>query len=130
MLSIKAMVAVALGGALGAVARYLSIMASTHLFGYQFPYGTLFVNIFGSFLMGLLVEAMALVWTVGSELRLFLLVGVLGAFTTFSTFSLDIAILFERGRILATVTYMMFSVLLSIAALCAGMALLRRLLAG
>lgn len=124
----KSLAAVALGGALGATARYLSISASAHFFGHQFPYGTLLVNIIGSFIMGILVETMALVWTAGVETRLFLLVGVLGAFTTFSSFSLDVAVLFERGRVLATAMYITFSVVLSIAALFAGMVLIRRLL--
>jgi protein CrcB len=90
------------GGAAGATARYLVFVTSSHLLGHGFPFGTLIVNILGSFLLGILAEGMALVWTVPTSLRLFLVVGFLGAFTTFSTFSLDLAVLYERGQMLRT----------------------------
>lgn len=124
----KAFVAVALGGALGAVARYWVFLVSTHYLGHQFPYGTLFVNVLGSFAMGALLEVLALRGAVAAEIRLFLAVGVLGSFTTFSTFSLDVASLYERGRLAATVLYMGLSVTLSIGALFMGLALIRRVL--
>ena len=82
----------AAGGALGASARYLLGRASGRLFGFGFPWGTLTVNVLGCFLMGVLIEAMALRWPVHNELRAFLTVGVLGGFTTFSAFSADFAL--------------------------------------
>lgn len=125
----KSLAIVALGGALGATARYLVIHLSTYLLGHQFPYGTLIVNILGSFIMGILIETMALVWSASSEMRLFLSVGILGAFTTFSSFSLDVAVLYERGRLLVALWYVLSSVAFSICALFAGLALMRRILA-
>ena len=120
---------VAGGGALGAVARYLVYVAAGHLLGAGFPFGTLIVNIAGSFVMGALAEIMALVWSASNEARLFLAVGFLGAFTTFSTFSLDFVVLYERGRLLLCALYVGVSVVGSIGALFAGMWLFRRLLA-
>lgn len=125
----KALLLVAGGGALGAVARYLVFVWAGHLLGTGFPYGTLIVNIAGSFAMGALTEIMALVWSASQETRLLLVVGVLGAFTTFSTFSLDFVVLYERGRTLLCAGYVAASVTLSIGALFAGMWVFRRLLA-
>ena len=114
---------VALGGALGASARYLTGVATRHLFGLGFPWGTLTVNILGSLLMGLLVVALAKKG--GNHFAPFLLVGVLGGFTTFSSFSLDAVALWERGETGAAAAYVLGSVMLSILALFAGMALMR-----
>ena len=94
----KELLTVAAGGAFGAVARYLVYVLAGQLLGSGFPFGTLIVNVVGSFCMGVLVEGMALAWTISPETRLFLAVGVLGAFTTFSAVSLDVAVLYERGR--------------------------------
>ena len=91
--------AIAAGGALGALARHFLAQQVMHLSGGGFPYGILAVNVVGCFLMGLLIEVSALVWQPGAALRAFLAVGFLGAFTTFSTFSLDVALLYERGEI-------------------------------
>jgi CrcB protein len=124
----KSLLVVAGGGALGAVARYLVYIVAGHVFGIQFPYGTLIVNILGSFIMGALTETMALVWSASNEMRLFLAVGFLGAFTTFSSFSLDFAVLYERGQLLLCMVYVGVSVVCSIGALFAGMLLFRRLL--
>ena len=117
---------VAIGGAIGASARYLSGAAILRAFGSGFPYGTMFVNIVGSFLMGLLafylLERMD-----GSFAKYapFLMTGVLGGFTTFSAYSLDALYLMERGRYAAAGFYMGGSVVLAIAALFAGIALAR-----
>ena len=92
-------IAIALGGAVGAVARHYVGAQMLRLLGDGFPWGTLTVNVVGSFAMGALVEIMALRWNVGPELRAFMTVGILGAFTTFSTFSLDFAVLTERGAL-------------------------------
>lgn len=82
----------------------------------------------GSFIMGALIETMALKWSVGLELRAFLTVGVLGAFTTFSTFSLDVALLTERGALFGALGYVLISVIASIGALFAGLWLFRQIL--
>ena len=120
---------VAAGGAVGAVARYLVMTATGALLGSGFPWATLAVNVAGSFILGALVEAMALSWSVGMELRAFLVVGVLGAFTTFSTFSLDVAVLYERGAFAAIAAYIAASVILSVGGLFLGLALVRSVLA-
>lgn len=119
----------AAGGAVGAVGRYLVYLAAAALLGHGFPFGTLTVNIVGSFVMGLLVEGMALAWSISDTQRLFLVVGILGAFTTFSTFSLDVAVLHERRQPILVATYVLTSVVGSVGALFAGLALMRRLLA-
>lgn len=120
---------VALGGAIGAALRHLSGSATTRLLGSGYPYGTMLVNIVGSFLMGFaafyLLERMD-----GSYARFapFILTGVLGGFTTFSAFSLDALYLMERSRFLAAAIYMGGSVALAVLALVAGMAIARSLL--
>ena len=114
---------VALGGAIGASARYLTGQALVRLGG-GFPYGTLAVNVIGSLLMGLafvLLTQNAPKWT-----PLFM-TGILGGFTTFSAFSFDAYQLYERGQSGAAVVYVIASVILSIAALIAGIALARSL---
>jgi CrcB protein len=126
---VKIILSVAAGGAIGAVARYLVMSATGALMGSSFPWSTLAVNVIGSFILGALVEAMALTWSVGLEFRAFLVVGVLGAFTTFSTFSLDVVVLYERGEFGAIAAYMIVSVILSVGALFAGLALVRAVLA-
>lgn len=120
---------VAAGGALGAVCRYLVQVLAGQILGAAFPFGTLIVNIVGSFAMGVLVEGAALAWTVGLQLRLFLAVGVLGAFTTFSALSLDVAVLYERGRMGLAAGYILVSVVCSIGALFAGISIVRRVYA-
>ena len=120
--------AVAAGGMSGAVARYLVYVAVAHLLGTGFPYATLIVNVVGSFVMGVLVETMALVWNTSTEMRLFLTTGILGAFTTFSTFSLDFAVLYERRDFTLCALYTIASFVLSVGALFAGLHVIRRLL--
>jgi len=94
-------------------------------FGRDFPWGTLAVNILGSFILGTLIEAMALVWSPGQEVRALLTVGMLGAFTTFSTFSLETILLIERGHTAAAMGYIASSLLLSVGALFLGLRLAR-----
>ncbi len=122
-------IAIALGGALGAVARHYVGAQMLRLLGDGFPWGTITVNVVGSFAMGALVEIMALRWNVGPELRAFMTVGILGAFTTFSTFSLDFVVLTERGALGLAAVYAIASFALSVLALFAGLWLLRTLLA-
>ena len=124
----KIIAAIAIGGAVGAVARHMVGAQMLRLLGSGFPWGTLTVNVVGSFAMGALVELMAVRWNVGPELRAFMTVGVLGAFTTFSTFSLDVAVLGERGTLLPAALYVLMSVGLSIAALFFGLWLFRQIL--
>ena len=112
---------------MGSAARYLSALAATRLFGPAFPWGTLFVNLFGSFLMGVVVEVLARRFDASNELRLLLAVGVLGGFTTFSSFTLEAAVLAERGSLALAFAYVAGSVLLGLSALFAGLALARSL---
>lgn len=120
------LILVATGGAIGATLRYGVGHLALRLFGPSFPYGTLFVNVFGSFVMGLFIGSLARGWLDGSDsLRLFVATGLLGGFTTFSAFSLDAATLYERGAFMAMSAYVIGSVALSLAAVFAGLALAR-----
>lgn len=117
---------VALGGAAGSVTRYLVTLGAAQAFGTHFPWGTLAVNIFGSFLMGLVIALGAHRLQVSNEMRLLLTTGFLGGFTTFSAFSLDFALLFERKDYLLAALYLAGSVGLSILALFAALILVRQ----
>lgn len=128
-MTLSTLLAVAVGGALGAVGRYLVMSGVGHLAEPDFPWGTLVVNVVGSFAMGVLIEASALVWSPPPELRALLGVGLLGAFTTFSTFSLDTWVLIERGQILAAGAYVAGSVVACLGGLVAGLHLTRAVLA-
>lgn len=123
---------VALGGALGAGSRHLVNQAALRAFGPGFPVGTLTVNVLGSLAMGLLIgwlAARASTGGTGAGLRLFLATGVLGGFTTFSAFSLDVVFLWERGQQMAALGYAAASVVASIAAVFAGLWAMRTLMA-
>ncbi len=120
---------VAAGGATGATARYLLDGLAEQVMGSAFPFGTFIVNLLGSFVLGVLIEAMALVWDTSMEVRLFLVVGLLGAFTTFSTFALDTVLLYQGGAFLLSATYVVLSVVLAIGGFFAGMRLTRRVIA-
>ncbi|MCB1948257.1 fluoride efflux transporter CrcB [Nitrosomonas sp.] len=122
---ITTLAAIGMGGAFGAISRYGVNLAATHLIGHGFPWGTLTVNVAGSFVMGIMIALFAHFWQPPEALRLFLVTGFLGGFTTFSTFSLDIVTLFERGEFVSAFLYGSASVLLSIGALLTGMALIR-----
>ncbi len=126
-LNLQLIMAVALGGAIGSVARYLTGIGAGKLFGTAFPWGTLIINIVGSFLIGVFVEAFALKWDLPQAARVFLTVGICGGFTTFSTFSLDSWLLIDRGELGPAAAYMIGSVVLSVAALVAGLQLVRSL---
>lgn len=116
----------AAGGAFGSAARYLISLASGQLFGLGFPWGTLAVNIAGSFLMGLIIALGAQKFHLTNELRVLVVTGFLGGFTTFSAFSLDFALLFERKDYAFAGLYLAGSVSLSIAALFTGLFLARQ----
>lgn len=106
------------GAVLGALSRhYLSTFIMKLSGGGDFPWGILIVNILGCFLMGLLIELGALKFSLSQEVRAFLTVGFLGSFTTFSTFALDFALLFEREAYLQAAFYFIASTFVSVAAL-------------
>jgi len=119
------LVAVALGGAVGSLLRYFAAGAVQSAAWPGFPWGIFVVNITGGFVMGVIVELGALKFSYTPELRAFLTVGILGGYTTFSTFSLDSALLIERGAYGLAATYMAGSAILSVVALFAGMFLIR-----
>ncbi len=125
----KILLSIAAGGALGAIGRYAVMVGMGHWTHGPFPYGTLLVNVVGCFLFGALIETMALVWSPSAELRAFLVIGVLGAFTTFSTFSLDAYYLYERGAYAAAGAYVAASVVLSLLGLVGGLVAMRQVLA-
>lgn len=120
-----ALIGVALGGALGSLARYLVGIYAGRWLGTAFPWGTLFINVSGSFLIGALAESFALRWDAAQTTRVFLVVGICGGYTTFSTFSLDVVTLLNRGEIVAASAYAVASVLLSVAALYAALHVMR-----
>lgn len=115
------------GGGLGAALRHAVNRSSLAYFGPAFPYGTLIVNVVGGLLMGVLAELFLAKGGGSQELRLFLTTGFLGGFTTFSAFSLDAALMWQRSDYAALASYIIASVLLSIMALFIGMAGIRAL---
>ena len=114
-----------LGGGIGAALRHGFNVGFARLLGTGFPYATLWENVTGSLVMGLLVGWFALKGGAPQHWQLFLTTGVLGGYTTFSAFSLDAAVLYERGAVGLAALYVGLSVVLSIAALFAGMAVVR-----
>ena len=118
----------ATGGAIGAVGRYLTGLWALRYLGFGFPWGTLIVNVVGSFLMGLLVAYISWKGAANDALRVFLATGVLGGFTTFSAFSLDFAVLMERRELASAFAYLFGNVGLSLVGIFAGLAIMRELL--
>ncbi|MBC7156902.1 MAG: CrcB family protein [Rhodobacteraceae bacterium] len=114
---------VALGGAVGAVLRHLGVLGAARWLGAGFPYGTLAVNVAGSFLIGVVFSALTA--REAMHLAPFLTVGVLGGFTTFSAFSLDALILWERGAAGLAAAYVLASVALSLGAVGLGVIVVR-----
>lgn len=114
-----------LGAGIGGASRHGVNLLTLRLFGSGLPIGTFIVNVLGSLVMGLIAGWFAARSHLPQEARLFLTTGVLGGFTTFSAFSLDAALLVERGRWGAAALYVVASVVLSIAALFAGLAVAR-----
>ena len=127
-LSFKYFIAVVIGGALGAVARYLMMIGVGHWFGHGFPFATVFVNVIGAFLLGSFVQISALFWSPSPELRIFITVGVLGSFTTFSTLALDVYMLWGRGEVIEATGYVAVSIIFGIAAFFTGVSVFRTLL--
>ncbi len=120
---------VAIGGAIGAAARYGVNVSSGKLLGTDFPWHTLIVNVVGCFVMGIITELAALKLNVSNEMRLFLTTGILGGFTTFSAFALDFALMAEKREFLSAGGYALASVALSIIGCFAGLAFVRSILA-
>ena len=112
---------VAAGGAIGAALRHLSGVAALRIMGAGFPWGTLFVNVLGSFIMGLFIAWMVKKTGVSNDIRLFVATGILGGFTTFSAFSLDVANMVERGAMGGAFVYIAASVIISLAAVFIGL---------
>src|SRR5450631_280925 len=119
------LLAVALGGALGSLLRYFVAGSVQSAAWPGFPWGIFVVNITGGLAMGIITELAALKLNMTPEVRAFLTVGILGGYTTFSTFSLDGALLIERGAYASAALYVSGSAILSILALFAGMWLVR-----
>ncbi|MGO4405075.1 fluoride efflux transporter CrcB [Bosea sp. RAF48] len=118
-----------LGAGIGGVLRHGINLVSPRWLGMDFPYGTMAINILGSALMGVVVGWFAFRAGEGTPhgLRLFLATGVLGGFTTFSAFSLDAVLLWDRGETMAAMVYVFGSVVVSLAALVGGLAVMRGL---
>ena len=117
--------AIAAGGAVGALARHFFAHWINTQFATGFPWGIMFCNIIGAFLMGALIEIGALHWSLSQEIRAFLAVGVLGSFTTFSTFTLDTVLLMQRDQSLLAIVYVGVSVAGAIMALMLAMMLVK-----
>jgi fluoride exporter len=124
---LKLLIFIAMGGAVGAVLRYGASLGVYSLAGRGFPYGTLFVNVTGSLLMGLLGVMMLERFNTGPEWRAAVLVGMLGSFTTFSTFSIETLNLLEQGDVMRAVTNIVLSVLVCLVAVWSGVLIGRQI---
>ena len=118
-------VLVFIGGGLGSTLRHTINVVCARCLGTAFPYHTLIINVTGSLVMGLIAGYLAFKGDTSQHWRLFLMTGILGGYTTFSAFSLDAALLYERGAMGLAALYVLASVILSIAGLFAGLALVR-----
>ena len=123
----KMILFIACGGALGAVMRYGASLGVYSLLGRGFPYGTMFVNVTGSLLIGLLSIVLLDRFNIGPEWRAAILVGLLGSFTTFSTFSIETLNLLEQGDMARAFANMFLSVVVCLAAVWIGVSLGRQL---
>ena len=123
----KSYLLVFVGGGIGASLRHAVNVLSARGLGTAFPWGTFIINISGSLVMGLIAGYLAFKGGASQPWRLFLMTGILGGYTTFSAFSLDAALLYQRGEIAHALFYVLGSVVLSIAGLFAGLALVRHL---
>ena len=123
----KSYLLVFVGGGLGASLRHFVNLICARGLGTAFPWGTFLINISGSLVMGLIAGYLAFKGEASQPWRLFVMTGILGGYTTFSAFSLDAALLYQRGEIGSALFYVLGSVVLSIAGLFAGLALVRHL---
>ncbi|MBV1959739.1 MAG: fluoride efflux transporter CrcB [Pseudomonadales bacterium] len=117
------LIAIALGGAVGSVARFLAANAAAAHLGTRFPYGTLMVNLIGSFLIGLTYVLIVEKFKLSAEIRGLVMVGFLGAFTTFSTFSLELLDMLKSGALLGAGFYLLGSVIIGVTNVWLGMQL-------
>ncbi len=113
--------AVAAGGAIGAVLRLVVGRGMFYLMGSEFPWGTLVVNILGSFLVGLFVEILSLRFSLSHEWQGFIIIGVFGGFTTFSAFSLEVSLMIEKGDFSTAALYGLVSMFIGVLALFIGL---------
>ncbi len=114
------LIAVFLGGGFGSVLRHYSVIGARGLFGDAFPYGTLFVNVIGSLLIGIIMQIAAQKSNIPAPMQALLVTGFLGGFTTFSTFSFDVYRLANTGQAVAAAAYVAASLFLSLLAVFAG----------
>jgi len=119
---------VALGGAIGAVSRYWISAFVFKAVGGTFPWATLTVNVLGCAILGVLIQLMALAWSPSEHLRALMTVGLLGALTTFSTFSMEVVLFLERGDWINAMLYILVSVILCIGATMGAMSLMKMFL--
>ncbi len=120
-----------IGAGIGGSARHAVNVAALRLLGADaFPFGTLSINVLGSFLIGVVAEYFALRSGLSSQWRLFLATGMIGGFTTFSAYSLEVAVLYERGNAIGAILYTISSVVLSIGALFLALAIVRFAVSG
>ena len=124
-MNIAIILSVALGGSIGAVMRFLGSFYINKLLGPAFPYGTLSVNIIGSFLIGFL--ALYFEQTISPNLKAMLITGMLGALTTFSTFSLETILMLQQGLYIKALLNILLNITLTLSATIAGMMLFRKL---
>ena len=119
-MSFHMIIAVATGGALGSVARLLIQSSVNQFFGFSFPFGTIIINILGSLFLGVFLELVSHNYSISSEMKAFVVIGILGAFTTFSTFSFEFVTLWTRDEILLAYIYLLGSVFFGITAFVIG----------
>src|SRR5262245_29297167 len=117
-----------IGGGLGSMLRHASNQAGAAILGPDFPYGTMFVNVIGSLAIGMIAGGFAMRSGGGQMLPLFLTTGILGGFTTFSTFSLDTALMWERGNLLRAALYVLGTFIPAVACVFLGLAIMRGIL--
>ena len=117
----NAILAVAVGGAAGSVARYLVVLGCARLWGTLFPWGTLTVNVAGSFAMGVVAALLLRFGAAAETVRLLVMIGFLGGFTTFSSFSLDVVGLAQHGETGSAAAYALASLILSVGGLLVGL---------
>lgn len=125
MKALSMYILVFLGAGLGGAMRHaMNVFAGRH-FGPDLPIGTLLINVAGSFAIGMVAGYAALKGTMTLEVRIFVTTGLIGGFTTFSAFALEAVLLFQRAQVVGAIAYAAGSVVLSVAGVCAGLAIMR-----
>ncbi len=120
--------AIALGGALGALSRYFVTGYIQNLTDNEFPWGTLSVNVIGCAVLGVLLSLISNTWSPSAEMRTFCIVGLMGAFTTFSAFSIEVVLMIEKGQWLTAACYIMLSIICCVGATMAAMVATRTII--